>query len=99
MDVLYDGSAAGEQALASDFDAIVFDLMLPGRSGSQVLRDVRARKAELPVLILSAKRSVGDRVAGLDSGAGDYVAKPYETRYRLADIWESGGQAREIGQP
>jgi DNA-binding response OmpR family regulator len=77
VDVLYEGSAAGEQTLASDYDAVVLDLMLPGRSGSQVLRDVRARRADLPVLILSAKRSLEDRVVGLDSGADDYMAKPF----------------------
>ena len=51
--------------------------MLPGRSGLQVLRDIRARKPALPVLILTAKDSLEDRVAGLDSGADDYMAKPF----------------------
>jgi len=76
-DVLHDGSDAGEQALAVDYDAVVLDLMLPGRSGFQVLRDIRARKAEIPVLILTAKASVEERVAGLDGGADDYMAKPF----------------------
>jgi DNA-binding response OmpR family regulator len=51
--------------------------MLPGRSGFQVLRDMRARKAVLPVLMLTAKGSIEDRVAGLDSGADDYMTKPF----------------------
>ena len=51
--------------------------MLPGRSGFQVLRDIRAEKAELPVLILTAKGSLEERVAGLDSGADDYMVKPF----------------------
>ena len=51
--------------------------MLPGRSGFQVLRDIRARKPSLPVLILTAKDSLDDRVAGLDAGADDYMAKPF----------------------
>ena len=55
VDVLHDGDAAGEQARAVDYDAVVLDLMLPGRSGFQVLRDIRARKPSLPVLILTAK--------------------------------------------
>jgi DNA-binding response OmpR family regulator len=76
-DVLHDGSAAGEQALAVDYDAVVLDLMLPGRSGFEVLRDIRARKAEIPVLILTAKATVEERVAGLDGGADDYMAKPF----------------------
>ena len=62
---------------AGDYDAVVLDLMLPGRSGFQVLRDIRARKAALPVLILTAKDSLDERVAGLDGGADDYMAKPF----------------------
>ena len=77
VDVLHDGSDVGEQAQSVDYDAIVLDLMLPGRSGFQVLRDVRARKPSLPVLILTAKDSVEDRVAGLDGGADDYMVKPF----------------------
>jgi two-component system copper resistance phosphate regulon response regulator CusR len=77
VDVLGDGAGAGEQAGSIDYDAVVLDLMLPGRSGFQVLRDIRARKAELPVLILTAKDSLEDRVAGLDAGADDYMVKPF----------------------
>src|ERR1044071_7426546 len=77
VDVLYEGTHAGEQANAFDYDAVVLDLMLPGRSGFQVLRDIRARKRELPVLILTAKDSVEERVAGLDAGADDYMVKPF----------------------
>src|SRR5450759_2927237 len=68
-DVLHDGSHAGEQALAYDYDAVVLALMLPGRSGFQVLRDIRARKGTLPILILTAKDTLEERIAGLDSGA------------------------------
>jgi len=77
VDVLHEGTDAGAQALACDYDAVVLDLMLPGRSGFQVLRDIRARKAELPILILTAKDSLEERVAGLDSGADDYMVKPF----------------------
>jgi two-component system, OmpR family, copper resistance phosphate regulon response regulator CusR len=77
VDVLYEGSGAGEQAHAVDYDAVVLDVMLPGRSGFQVLRDIRARKASLPVLILTAKDTVEERVAGLDGGADDYMIKPF----------------------
>ena len=75
IDVLHEGTAAGAQALAYDYDAVVLDLMLPGRSGFQVLRDIRARKATLPILILTAKDSLEERVAGLDSGADDYMVQ------------------------
>src|SRR5678815_380858 len=77
VDVLGDGRDAGDQAGVVDYDAAILDLMLPGRSGLQVLRDIRARKPAMPVLILTAKDSVEARVAGLDSGADDYMAKPF----------------------
>jgi two-component system copper resistance phosphate regulon response regulator CusR len=77
VDVLNDGDDAGVQAQMVDYDCVVLDLMLPGRSGFQVLRDIRARKAELPVLILSAQASPEERVAGLNGGADDYMGKPF----------------------
>jgi len=77
VDVLHEGGEAGAQAQMVDYDAVVLDLMLPGRSGVQVLRDIRARKPALPVLILTAKDSIEDRVAGLDAGADDYMGKPF----------------------
>ena len=77
VDLLTDGRDASDQARTVDYDAVVLDLMLPGRSGLQVLRDLRARKPSLPVLILTARDSVEDRVGGLDAGADDYMAKPF----------------------
>ena len=68
VDVLNEGGGAGDQANAVDYDAVVLDLMLPGRSGFQVLRDIRSRKAALPVMILTAKDTLDERVAGLDGG-------------------------------
>jgi len=77
VDVLHDGDDAGVQAQMVDYDCVVLDLMLPGRSGFQVLRDIRSRKAELPVLILSAQAAPEERVAGLNGGADDYMGKPF----------------------
>jgi DNA-binding response OmpR family regulator len=77
VDVLHDGDDAGVQAQMIQYDCIVLDLMLPGRSGFQVLRDLRSRKSDLPVLILSAMASPEERVAGLNSGADDYMGKPF----------------------
>jgi DNA-binding response OmpR family regulator len=97
VDVLYEGSHAGEQANAFDYDAVVLDLMLPGRSGFQVLRDIRARKHALPILILTAKDTVQERVAGLDGGADDYMVKPFalaELSARLRALMRRGA-ARE----
>ena len=76
VDLLDEGSSVGAQARTIDYDVVVLDLMLPGRSGFQVLRDIRAVKPTLPVLILTAKDSVEDRVTGLDAGADDYMTKP-----------------------
>ncbi len=77
VDVLNDGDDAGTQAQMIDYDCVVLDLLLPGRSGLQVLRDIRSRKPELPVLILSAQGSPEERVTGLNGGADDYMAKPF----------------------
>jgi two-component system copper resistance phosphate regulon response regulator CusR len=68
VDILREGTLAGEQARTIDYDAVILDLMLPGRSGLEVLRDIRARKPSLPVVILTAKDAVEDRIAGLDRG-------------------------------
>ncbi len=99
VDVLYDGNHAGEQANAFDYDAVVLDLMLPGRSGFQVLRDIRARKHALPILILTAKDTVQERVAGLDGGADDYMVKPFalaELSARLRAVMRRGAARENI---
>ena len=99
VDVLNDGSSAGEQARAIDYDAVVLDLMLPGRSGFQVLRDIRSRKASLPVLILTAKNSLEERVAGLDAGADDYMTKPFalaELSARLRALLRRGAPRESV---
>src|SRR4029453_6651538 len=77
VDVLHEGLDAGDQAHSIDYDAVVLDLMLPGRSGFQVLRDIRARKQALPVIMLTAKGALDERIAGLDAGADDYMTKPF----------------------
>jgi len=99
VDVLNDGSSAGEQARTIDYDAVVLDLMLPGRSGFQVLRDIRSRKAALPVLILTAKDSLEERVAGLDAGADDYMPKPFalaELSARLRALLRRGAPRESV---
>ena len=99
VDVLHEGNTAGDQVAAIDYDAVVLDVMLPGRSGFQVLRDIRARKTSLPVLILTAKDSVEDRVTGLDSGADDYMAKPFalaELAARLRALLRRGAPRENV---
>lgn len=73
-------------ATTRDIDAMVLDLMLPGRDGMQVLRDLRAHGFTRPVLILTACDSIDDRVAGLDSGADDYLVKPFAFAELLARL-------------
>jgi DNA-binding response OmpR family regulator len=83
-------AATGEEgyhaATTEDFDALVLDLMLPGRPGLEVLRDLRAGGFARPVLILTARDTVEDRVAGLDSGADDYLIKPFAFAELLARL-------------
>jgi two-component system response regulator QseB len=73
-----DGQSAETMLQQGGFDAIILDLMLPLRSGMDILRSLRARGDGTPVLILSGRDSVHDRVMGLDAGADDYLTKPYE---------------------
>jgi len=99
VDVLREGTHAGDQARTIDYDAVILDLMLPGRSGFQVLRDIRARKPSLPVIVLTAKDSVEDRVAGLDSGADDYMVKPFslaELSARLRAVLRRGAPRENV---
>jgi DNA-binding response OmpR family regulator len=72
-----DGIEAEQQALAEDFDLVILDLMLPGRDGLSVLSSIRHRKPDLPVVVLTARDAIDDKVSGLDSGATDYITKPF----------------------
>src|SRR3954447_6398114 len=72
-----DGTEGERQALKGDPDLVVLDLMLPGRDGMSVLDSIRSEKPSLPVIVLTAKDTVEDKVAGLDAGAVDYVTKPF----------------------
>ncbi len=71
--------AAADAALrSSEFDAVVLDLMLPDGSGLDILKGLRLRQQDIPVLLLTARDGVDDRIAGLDSGADDYLGKPFD---------------------
>jgi DNA-binding response OmpR family regulator len=73
----YDGDEAERQALRDSVDLVVLDLMLPGKDGLSVLRSIRSEKPALPVIVLTARDAVEDKVSGLDTGATDYVTKPF----------------------
>lgn len=78
VDVLYDGSAAETFLLAESFDLIILDINLPGKSGLQVLTSLRQNQVPTPVLLLTARADLSDKVSGLDLGADDYLEKPFD---------------------
>ena len=78
VDCARSGSEADAALDANEFDLLILDIGLPERSGLQVLKRLRARSSKVPVLILTARDSLHDRVTGLDAGADDYLAKPFE---------------------
>jgi two-component system OmpR family response regulator len=86
VDVSRDGDDALMKASAVDYDAIVLDVILPGRSGFEVCQIMRERGVWAPVLMLTARDAVRDRVAGLDSGADDYLVKPFALVELLARL-------------
>jgi DNA-binding response OmpR family regulator len=86
VDWVRDGEMAASAALSETYDLILLDLGLPRRDGLEVLRELRARKNRVPVLIATARDSVQQRVAGLDAGADDYILKPYDLDELLARI-------------
>ena len=81
-----DGPTGLERALADPPDLLVLDVMMPGLDGFSVCREVRRRVATLPILLLTAKGQVDDRVTGLDAGADDYLVKPFSGRELLARV-------------
>jgi two-component system OmpR family response regulator len=86
VDWVRDGEAAKSAAAAEPYDLVLLDLGLPRADGLDVLRFIRGRRANMPVLITTARDAVGDRVAGLDAGADDYLVKPYDTDELLARV-------------
>ena len=86
IDVAYTGPDGLIKYREQDWNLILLDLMLPGLNGLDVLRRIRATEADTPVILLTAKDDVEDKVAGLDLGANDYVTKPFEIEELLARI-------------
>jgi len=86
VDVAHDGESGLARALAGDYDLLVLDVMLPKRDGLSVLRELRSQRRQLPVLLLTARAGVADKVAGLDGGADDYLTKPFEFSEFLARV-------------
>ena len=85
-DAVYDGQEALDYLEAENYDAVILDIMMPRLDGLSVLRTLRERGSQIPVLLLTAKSEVEDKVTGLDSGANDYLTKPFATAELLARI-------------
>ena len=100
VDWVKDGEAASLALAAHDYDVGLFDIGLPKKNGLQVLAELRNKRATLPVLLLTARDTVDDRIIGLDAGADDYLVKPFEFKELLARIRaisrRSQGQADPI---
>lgn len=86
VDPVYDGEDALYYALNQNYDLVILDIMMPKKDGITVLKEIRKAQNPVPVLLLTAKAEVEDKVLGLDSGADDYLSKPFDTRELLARI-------------
>jgi DNA-binding response OmpR family regulator len=104
VQVASDGDAGYALACSEDVDLVILDLMLPKLSGDEVLRRLRVRRPDVPVIILTARDAVEDRVEGLNAGADDYVTKPFSFAELLARVYarlrakdQSSSTAVEVG--
>ncbi|MCR5805386.1 MAG: response regulator transcription factor [Clostridia bacterium] len=85
-DAVFDGEEALSYIMTGDYDCVVLDVMMPKMNGFEVLKAVRAKGMTVPVLMLTAKSQIDDKVEGLDLGANDYLTKPFDTKELLARI-------------
>lgn len=95
-DTVFDGEDGLDYAESGIYDIIILDIMLPKINGIEVLRRMRAEKIKTPVILLTAKSEVSDKVLGLDSGADDYLAKPFDTEELLARVRALGRRREDI---
>ena len=86
VDIARDGEQALYNAAVNEYDLVILDVMLPARDGHSVCRELRASGVRAPILMLTARDAVDDRVAGLDSGADDYLTKPFDFKELLARL-------------
>lgn len=86
VDAVYDGQAAVDKALANTYDCMVFDIMMPKKDGVEALKEIRGSGNLTPVIMLTAKSEIDDRITGLDAGADDYLTKPFAMGELLARL-------------
>lgn len=100
VECVYDGVSGAEYALLGIYDLLILDVMMPGMDGYQVARQVRARRCATPILMLTARSGVEDRIEGLNAGADYYLTKPFDTRELLACVGallrRQGGQVDQL---
>jgi DNA-binding response OmpR family regulator len=99
VDVLHDGSDALAAVASTPFDVVVLDVMLPGRDGLSVVRQMRERQIATPVLLLTARGEVSEKVEGLNAGADDYLPKPFaleELVARVRALGRRSGEAKPV---
>ncbi|HEY5481433.1 MAG TPA: response regulator transcription factor [Verrucomicrobiae bacterium] len=99
VDVCHNGDEAWAATCATTFDAIVLDIMLPGRDGLSLLRQLRERQNATPILLLSARGEVNERVEGLNAGADDYLPKPFVIAELIARVRALGRRGSETKSP
>lgn len=99
VDSDYDGESGLDDALSGIYDVIVLDIMLPKLDGISLLRKIRAEGLAVPVIMLTAKGDISDKITGLDAGADDYLAKPFDTEELLARIRALGRRRGELIEP
>lgn len=85
-DAVYNGIDAVNYLSSGDYDAVILDVMMPGMDGIEVLKKIREQGIHVPVIMLTAKSEIDDKVLGLDSGANDYLTKPFDTKELLARL-------------
>ncbi len=96
VDVEYDGKAGLQRLLEGEYDLLILDVMLPGLDGLSVMKQIRRQQMNVPILLLTARVTVADKVTGLDLGADDYLTKPFafeELLARVRALLRRGGQA------
>ena len=98
VDVAYDGEKGYFLAGTESYDVIILDLMIPKIDGLTLCKNLRRDKISIPIIMLTAKHSVDNKVAGLDAGANDYLTKPFAFKELLARIRALLRQSREIGR-
>jgi DNA-binding response OmpR family regulator len=101
VEAVYDGETGAEYAKLGVYDLLILDVMIPGLNGLQVAREVRASRCHIPILMLTAKSDLSDRIEGLNAGADYYLTKPFDSRELLACInallRRQGGQVDVLG--